>query len=319
MVMRPRMSCRYDRPAARRGARQGRKPTDGQLIRMLVPDEVSLIWTSSASSAITASPKPCGRPVSVTSTSNRPAWSVSAILTGSAGQGSRCASTAREQASPTASRTSSRSASSTPLRLATAVATSRAVRTWAGRAVKLTSTVGMSAVSQRLLLGLSGGDRLVHRVVDAEHLGEPGDPEDLENPLLRAHHFERPIVGPDPLQAADQDPKTGGVEELDLFHIHDELVETGVDQLDQQLTQAWRGVDVDLAFHLDDLDSILAVVIQLQIHKSSSAMRLGQSVPPRAAPGPEHTPGRAMLLARIQSRSEVMSIPDRSWRHLAWR
>ena len=31
------------------------------------------------------------------------------------------------------------------VRLATAVATRRAVRTWAGRAVKLTSTVGISA------------------------------------------------------------------------------------------------------------------------------------------------------------------------------
>ncbi len=82
--------------------------------------------------------------MSVTSTSNRPPWLVSAIRTGSAGQCSRCASTAREQASPTASRTSSSSASATPLRLATAVATSRAVRTCAASGVKLTSTVAIS-------------------------------------------------------------------------------------------------------------------------------------------------------------------------------
>jgi hypothetical protein len=33
---------------------------DGQLIRMLVPAEVSLIWTSSARPAMTAMPKPGG-------------------------------------------------------------------------------------------------------------------------------------------------------------------------------------------------------------------------------------------------------------------
>src|SRR5262252_8397744 len=227
---------------------------------------------------MTARPKPAGCPVSVTSTSKRPAWSVSAILTGSAGQCSRCASTALEHASPTASRTSSSMSSATPLRLATAVATRRAVRTCAGRAVKLTSTVciRVSGVSRRqpaATFGLSCLDGLVDRVVDAEHLGQARDPEDLENPLLRADQVQGAVMRPDPLQAADQDTQAGGVQELDLLHIHHELIEPGVDQLDEKLTQARRGVDVDLAFHVDDLDPILGVVIQLQIHKSSSAMR----------------------------------------------
>src|SRR6266571_2094690 len=194
-------------------------PTAGQLILMLTPPAVSLIWTSAARPAITARPRPwsrCGEPpgsaaggaspagapawsalpapgappgsapVSVTSTSNLPAESVRAILTGSAGQYKRWASTAREHASPTASLTSSSSASSTPLRLATAVATNRAVRTCAGSGVKLTSTVGISGHAPLLLLGFSRRDGLVHGVVDAEDLGEAGDPEDLQYPLLRA-------------------------------------------------------------------------------------------------------------------------------------
>ena len=48
-----------------------------------------------------------------------------------------------EHASPTARRTSSSSASATPLRLATAVATSRAVRTCAGSGVNVISTVAI--------------------------------------------------------------------------------------------------------------------------------------------------------------------------------
>src|SRR5215472_9099499 len=262
---------------------------------------------------MTARPKPCGLPVSVTSTSKRPAWSVSAILTGSAGQCCRCASTALEHASPTASRTSSSMSSATPLRLATAVATRRAVRTCAGSAVKLTSTVGIrvSGVSRRLLLGLSCLDGLVDRVVDAEHLRQARDPEDLENPLLRADQIQGAVMRPDPLQAADQHTQAGGVEELDLLHIHHELIEAGVDQLDEKLTQARRGVDVDLAFHVDDLDPILGVVIQLQIHKILQRHAVkGLSVQPEL----ERARSRH-LPARIQSRSEVMSIPDRSSRH----
>src|SRR4029077_12607704 len=141
--------------------------------------------------------------MSVIETSNRPAESVSAILTGSAGQCRRCASTPRQAASPTprrassrrafspapaappppARRTSSSSASSTPLRLATAVATSRAVRTCAGRGVKLTSTVAIGGLADGLLLGFAGRDRLIHAGVDAEDLGQAGDPEDLQDPL----------------------------------------------------------------------------------------------------------------------------------------
>src|ERR1700727_641484 len=115
---------------------------DGQLMQTLRPADVREIRTSSASSAITARPNPSSRPpwplpsdngrppriaaasaatvtgpatggsavpsgapcpASVTTTSKRPPEAVSSILTGSAGQYCRCASTAREQASPTAS------------------------------------------------------------------------------------------------------------------------------------------------------------------------------------------------------------------------
>ena len=70
-------------------------------------------------------------------------------------------------------------------------------------------------------------------------------------------------------QAAHQHPQAGGVEELDLLHVHHELVKPGVHQFDQKLTQA-RCSDKCASISpsdLDDLDPILGVVIQLQIHK----------------------------------------------------
>src|SRR5437764_10305137 len=173
--------------------------------------------------------------VLVTTTSNRSPAPVRATLTGSAGQCSWCTSTAREQASPTARRTSSSSSSSTPLRRATAVATSRAVRTCAGSGVKVTFTVAIGSAGSRraLLLELRGRDGPVHRLVDAEHLRQPGDPEDLEDALLRAHQIQGAVVRPHPLQAADQHAKPGGVEELDLLHVDDELVVVLVNEIDE--------------------------------------------------------------------------------------
>ena len=107
-------------------------------------------------------------------------------------------------------------------------------------------------------------------LVDAEDLRQPGDPEDLQDPLLRADQIQRAVVRPHPLQAADQHPQAGGVEEPDLVQVDDELVAVLAGQIDEQLTQPRRGVDIDLALDVDDLDAVLAVVTQLQIHKSSS-------------------------------------------------
>src|SRR3984957_20061537 len=211
-----------------------------------------------------------------TTTTNRSPWSVISILTGPAGKCRRCASTAREQASPTARRTSSSSASSTPLRRATAVATSRAVRTCAGSGVNVTSTVAIGrpfGFRAALLLGLLGRDGLVYRLVDAENLRQPGDPEDLEYALLRADQIQGSVVGTHSLQPADQHSETGGVQELDLLHVDDELVIVLVDEIDKQLTEPRRRVDVDFALDVDDLDAVLVVVTQLQIQKSSNAMQ----------------------------------------------
>ena len=53
-------------------------------------------------------------------------------------------------------------------------------------------------VSDAALSGgpLPGRDGLVHGLVDAEDFRQPGDPEDLQDPLLRADPIQRTVVGP---------------------------------------------------------------------------------------------------------------------------
>src|SRR5207247_8141062 len=109
----------------------------------------------------------------------------------------------------------------------------------------------------RALPAALGCDGLVHRLVDAEDLRQPGDLEDLQYPLLRADQIQRAVVGPHPLQAPDQHPEAGGVEEPDLVQVDDELVVALADQVDEQLTQPRRRIDIDLALDVDDLDAVL--------------------------------------------------------------
>src|SRR5690348_9217014 len=151
--------------------------------------------------------------------------------------------TARAQASPTASLTPSIRSSPNPTRRATADATSRAVRTCPATGGKRSSTrpIGGSGSSARRF------ERVGERGVDREHLGEPGDAEDLEDLLLVADQAERAIVRPGALEAADEDAEAGGVQEVDAGHVHDEVVVAVGDELVQPFPQVGRGVDVDLA------------------------------------------------------------------------
>ncbi len=87
----------------------------------------------------------------------------------------------------------------------------------------------------------------------------------------------------DALEAAHQDTEAGGVEELDSLHVHDELVVVLVDQVDQQLAEPRRGVYVDLALYVDDLDAVLCVVTQRQLHKILQRHAVGVSAWSRPA------------------------------------
>src|SRR5690606_6292414 len=168
---------------------------------------------------------------------------------------------------PTARRSSSRVDSLTPARRATAVAMSLAVRTCAGSALIVSWT---TAIVGLRLLRLALVDGLLHRLVDTEDLGQTGDPEDLQDPLLGADQVQGAVVGPHALETAHKHTEPGRVEELHLLHVDDEVVVALVHQVDEELSQARRRIDVDFPFDDDDLGVVLGVVIKLQVHWSSS-------------------------------------------------
>src|SRR5699024_7335824 len=95
-------------------------------------------------------------------------------------------------------------------------------------------------------------ESLLDGLANREHLGEPGDPEDLEYAFLAADELNRPIMLADPFQTADQHTEPGGVEELHSTDVDDDVVMTGVDEFEQRLPQSRRGVDVNFPGHLDD-------------------------------------------------------------------
>src|SRR5690242_9219031 len=103
--------------------------------------------------------------------------------------------------------------SSTPARPAASRTTQRTARRRPGPA---RSPRRPRPGPRSLPAALRGRDGLVHGLVDAEDLRQPGDPQDLQDPRLGADQIQRAVEGPHPPQAADQYPEAGGVEEPDL-------------------------------------------------------------------------------------------------------
>jgi hypothetical protein len=141
----------------------------------------------------------------------------------------------------------------------------------------------LRAVDARLALRvLRGGHRvggrgLRHRVVDAEYLVQAGDPEDPQDAVLRAYQVDPAVVRTDPLQAADEHAEAGRVEEVDAFHVHDQLVAARLDEADQLLSQLGSGVNVDLAANSDDCEPRgLGVHIERELHLFSLSCCLGR-------------------------------------------
>jgi hypothetical protein len=94
---------------------------------------------------------------------------------------------------------------------------------------------------------------------------------------LGADEINDAIVGAHPLQPADKHAKPGGVEELDPLHVHDQVIVPLVNEADKSLPQPGRGVDVNLAAHLDDGPARCGgILIKREIHGPSPFPCLGQ-------------------------------------------
>jgi len=106
------------------------------------------------------------------------------------------------------------------------------------------------------------GQRFGLGAVDREDLGQAGDPEDLEQPLLGADQSHRSVVRAHLLESADEHAETRGVEEVDLLHVDDKVVVAVADQLSDLVPEPGRRVDVDLSADLDDGVTILVTRLE---------------------------------------------------------
>jgi len=92
-----------------------------------------------------------------------------------------------------------------------------------------------------------GGDRLRHRFVQREDVDEPGDTEEVVDPPRADDEPERPARETQSLEAAHQGTEAGGVHELRVAQIRDDVQDAVGEKLDHPLTHLRGGIDVDLA------------------------------------------------------------------------
>src|SRR5947209_10613558 len=114
--------------------------------------------------------------------------------------------------------------------------------------------------------GSSTGDGSVDRVVDAEHLGETGDLEHLQDAVLGADEGEVAVVATEPLEATDAHAEARGVEEVDTFQVDDDVVLALADQLHQPFAKPRRGVDVVLPTNSEDGRAAPLGDVETEIH-----------------------------------------------------
>src|SRR6202011_3214184 len=103
-------------------------------------------------------------------------------------------------------------------------------------------------------------------------LGEAGDLEHLEDPVLGADQGQVALMATKPLETADQHPEAGRVEEVHALEVDDDLVLALADQLDQLLSESGRGVDVDLPLHRQHGERRVGVVyVETKLHRRASS------------------------------------------------
>src|SRR5919198_743363 len=110
------------------------------------------------------------------------------------------------------------------------------------------------APRSRFLGGLA--ECLPQRAEHREDLGQSRDVEDLHDPILRHHE----------LQATHQDAQAGRVEEVDALHVHDDVLGSALDQVDEGLAEPRCRVDVDLPAERDDAGVALLGCLEVEVH-----------------------------------------------------
>ena len=171
-------------------------------------------------------------PRSVTRTVNRPPSLIDTSIR-SVSPCRRCRATARVQASPMASRTSSSSSSATPARRATAAADQpdgahvRGVRGEGqldGRHRRRGG--GHGGAGQAPVRAACADPPVVASSTErwiSKTESRPGDPEDLEQPLVGADQAERAVTRPQPPVRPDEHAESGRVQEVHPRQVDDHV------------------------------------------------------------------------------------------------
>src|SRR6516162_7077356 len=85
--------------------------------------------------------------------------------------------------------------------------------------------------------------------VQPERVAEPGDPQDLQDPVAAGHQRERSPAGTKLLAATHQGAQAGRVEETGAAQVRDDVNGAVTGQAGHPVTDLRRGVGVDVAIH----------------------------------------------------------------------
>ena len=96
------------------------------------------------------------------------------------------------------------------------------------------------------------GDRVGHRRPGGERLGESGDLEDAQDARSADYQCERSAGLAEPFDAADEGSQAGRVDKVHSAQVGDEVHGPLRRKLLDLFAQRRRGIDVDLAGHLED-------------------------------------------------------------------
>ena len=96
-------------------------------------------------------------------------------------------------------------------------------------------------------LRTSARGELGGRADDVEHAIEAGEGQDLHRGPADPDKDEPAVAPPDALETGDERSQTARVHEVDLREVQSEVVDASLDELQQVISERWRGVQVELA------------------------------------------------------------------------
>ena len=79
----------------------------------------------------------------------------------------------------------------------------------------------------------------IAEVDNHQYLAQSGQPENLLEAIVDAAHAEIATLASSPFEATDENAETGGVDEVYLTQIHDEIEVSLSDLTDDFLTKLW--------------------------------------------------------------------------------